>query len=784
MENYKYSSLSFPGGGFVTGFIFHPTEENVLYCRTDIGGVYSFDFVENKWCSLVDDVTDLEKFKTYPLSIAIDKFNPNRLFASVGDLSNSAIGYSEDYGKSFKYFNTPVSRKTNKPVWIHGNAPGRSTGERLIVDPFNSDVLYLGTMKDGFYITEDMCKSWRPVKVGAFEEQNIAFVAIDEKGGEIKGRGKRIIVATSGEMGAKNEYTRGESVYISNDGGETFSPLPYQPKARKSDLKMFQGFVGQKIAFDEKYMYITYSEYNLVFGGWNSYGCDTGRSSDGAVYRYEIKELENGEIEVLGKDITPKIRNCDEILEHGFSGLDVDKNNSGTLIVSTICRKPDIIFKSVDYGETFEPILCGLDVGEVNFDTAYQQPKFNGNRSLIHWMSDMKINPFNSDMHLFTTGAGVFVSENLSECEVIKYKTLNKGMEETVHLNIYAPLKGGIDVIDVIGDYGIILFEDSAKEAENTITNKTGDRWITAMNADFSDINGDVIVGTMRGNWTGETKGGVVLSLDGGKSFENLNYPRGITEEIDGLVEDLQKPNYTSGWVALSSDEKTIIWSIGIPLKSKLVVCTHDYGKTYCQSRFLNRDNKDITDENFPVKVFADSLNENVFYGFAEELVDNFFISVDKGENFKQIVNKTNLPKVNLAGIDGRQEYEIRRGTLEEGVFYIALEDEGLWKITFNNNDLTMEAEKLSGNNERVKRLGLGVSKDGSFNTFYTSGVINNEYGFFRGDLEKNKINWVRVNDNKHQFGDIRSIDGDKKVYGKFYIATGTRGAIVGVKVD
>lgn len=38
---YEYRHASVPGGGFVTGFCFHPAEKNILYARTDIGGVLS-----------------------------------------------------------------------------------------------------------------------------------------------------------------------------------------------------------------------------------------------------------------------------------------------------------------------------------------------------------------------------------------------------------------------------------------------------------------------------------------------------------------------------------------------------------------------------------------------------------------------------------------------------------------------------------------------------------------------------------------------------------------------
>ena len=39
---YRYRHMPIGGGGYVTGFYFHPTDPHVMYCRTDIGGMYRF----------------------------------------------------------------------------------------------------------------------------------------------------------------------------------------------------------------------------------------------------------------------------------------------------------------------------------------------------------------------------------------------------------------------------------------------------------------------------------------------------------------------------------------------------------------------------------------------------------------------------------------------------------------------------------------------------------------------------------------------------------------------
>ena len=46
---YTYRNLPIPGGGYVTGFIYHPKKKDVLYIRTDIGGVYRFDADVQRW---------------------------------------------------------------------------------------------------------------------------------------------------------------------------------------------------------------------------------------------------------------------------------------------------------------------------------------------------------------------------------------------------------------------------------------------------------------------------------------------------------------------------------------------------------------------------------------------------------------------------------------------------------------------------------------------------------------------------------------------------------------
>ena len=117
---YEYRHAPVPGGGFVTGFLFHTEEKNILYARTDIGGVYRYDFMTKSWISLMDHVKETGKWESYPLSIAFDSQHTDWLYIVSGNWKENFLCRSKDRGEHFEYFMLPAG--------VHGNASGRGTG--------------------------------------------------------------------------------------------------------------------------------------------------------------------------------------------------------------------------------------------------------------------------------------------------------------------------------------------------------------------------------------------------------------------------------------------------------------------------------------------------------------------------------------------------------------------------------------------------------------------------------------------------------------------------------
>lgn len=792
---YVYKHISVPGGGFVTGFVFHPSVPGVLYCRTDIGGCYRYDFDRESWISLIDHATDPGVWETYPLALALDRRNPGRIYVMAGLHPVHRIAFSDDYGAHWAYADPPVTDEKGNTAAIHGNAPGRSTGERLAVDPNDSDTLYMGTMEDGLWKTGDRCRTWTRLAAawpGMPPEKNIAFVEIDPASGGDDSPSRRVIAATNGRQGSPGGNVRGQSVYISNDAGKTFKPLAGEPRPVIGGPGDYPGYVGQRAAFCGKYLYITYAACNIGWSRWDTYGCDTGRCYDGALYRFELDG--DGEV-VEALDITPaniigpRMHDPEapgRRLGYGMGGICADPRQPGVLVCSTICASPDTIYRSTDFGLTWKPILSGLGIGHIDFNVSYQRPEYNGNDSLVHWMSDLKINPFDSDMAFFNTGAGIFMTKDLTGADrdrTVNWACCDKGLEETVHLNVYSPPAGDVKLIDIIGDYGGFVFTDLDRPAENTFMNSGKDRWITAMNADYPDGNPQMLAVTPRGNWTGRTRGGLIASSDQGRTWRQLDYPGGLSEDIDRMIEDIKRPNVTSGWTAISADGAAILWVLGLPVFASRLVFTHDLGSTWGRSLVYDSGGKPVSGGNMPFKVMADRVDPDVFYGFGDNAgFAGFYASTDKGRTFRRIKAPRGFPEVNLAGIDSEQHYEIRAEPGRKGVLWMAMQQYGLWRVAFDASAGAFSGSRVSQAGDFIKRIGLGKPLDGSeTKTLFTSGTIQGRYGFYRS--HDGGATWIRINDDSRQYGDIRSISGDPRVFGRIYVATGTRGLIYGDRI-
>ena len=76
---YTWKNVVMKGGGFVSGLIFHPTQADLLYARTDVGGAYRWDNAVQQWLPLSDALGRDDSQLTGVLSLALDPHDATRV---------------------------------------------------------------------------------------------------------------------------------------------------------------------------------------------------------------------------------------------------------------------------------------------------------------------------------------------------------------------------------------------------------------------------------------------------------------------------------------------------------------------------------------------------------------------------------------------------------------------------------------------------------------------------------------------------------------------------------
>jgi xyloglucan-specific exo-beta-1,4-glucanase len=216
--------------------------------------------------------------------------------------------------------------------------PGRGTGERLAVDPINSDIVYFGARSGhGLWKSTDGGVTFSNVtsftNTGTYSEdpsdttgyesdlQGLLFVTFDSTSAALNGATSRIFVGVADNVTA--------SIYVSTNAGSTWEPLAGQPGTYFPHKCKLQPTEGS--------LYITYSN-----------GCGPYDGTLGAVWRYDLSTS-------TWTNITPV---SGSNLYFGFGGIGVDMLKPGYVVVAALNSWwPNAqIFRSNNSGATWSPI--------------------------------------------------------------------------------------------------------------------------------------------------------------------------------------------------------------------------------------------------------------------------------------------------------------------------------------------------------------------------------------------------------------------------------------------
>src|SRR4051812_25895851 len=256
-QAYDWKNVNIGAGGFVDGIFFDPSHQNVIYARTDIGGLFKTTDGGANWQELLDFATNTTSNAFQQLgvlSFAMDPRNTNQIYLDVG-MYNSTNGWvlrSSDGGHTFS--------QTNLPFFVGGNSTGRGTGERLAVDPNAGTILFLGSNDHGLYKSIDGAGSFSPVASFPVANAPITFVYFDPHSGT-PGNPTQTIYAGVASTAA------GTNIYRSTNGGASWSALTSGPT----------GFMPMQATLA--------SDGNLYFTFSNALPPD-GSITNGAVWRF------------------------------------------------------------------------------------------------------------------------------------------------------------------------------------------------------------------------------------------------------------------------------------------------------------------------------------------------------------------------------------------------------------------------------------------------------------------------------------------------------------------
>ncbi|KAF4980342.1 hypothetical protein FZEAL_3623 [Fusarium zealandicum] len=521
------------GGGFVPGIVFHPKAKGVAYARTDIGGLYRLN-ADDSWTAVTDSTAPHSQWNRWGIdAVALDPSNANKVYTAVGmytndwDPNNGAIGRSNDKGKTWTF--------TDLPFKVGGNMPGRGMGERLAVDPKNSNIIYFGARSgNGLWKSTNGGASFSKVtsftNTGEFapdpndangylsDPQGLAFVTFDSTSSTLDGATSRIFVGTADNVTA--------SVYMSNNAGRTWSPVAGQP-GRYFPHKA-------KLQPEEKALYLSYSDGTGPYDG-----------SAGAVYRYDITAGK-------WKNITPS-----GDIYFGFGGLAVDLQKPGTLVVASLNSwYPDAqIFRSTDSGETWSTLWEWTSYPNMEYHYDISTPKapwlyknfISADTKKLGWMIEsLEIDPFDSNHWLYGTGLTVYGGHDLTKWDTthkITIQSLAEGIEEFAVLDLKSA-PGGSELLAGVHDNSGFTFP-----TKTSLSTSPQSAWDTPMftgsvGVDFAGNKVNRIVRI--GNTEGSSQ--VALSDNGGSSWYTHN---GASTSQSG------------GSVAYSADADTILWSSG-----------------------------------------------------------------------------------------------------------------------------------------------------------------------------------------------------------------------------
>ena len=735
----RWQNVKYGGGGYVPGLIFHPTSPNVLYARTDIGGAYRWNPTTSAWVPITDGFGIQEGFYMGSESMALDPNDDQRVYMSTGLYTwagrNGRLSISTDRGNNWTHVELPFR--------VGANDQGRAIGERMMVDPNQSSVLYYGSRTSGLWKSADYGQTWNQVtslssfqypgdQIGSLPERTmggIEGVLFDTSTTNAGSATQNIYVAVGPDYAGAAGLSNG--LYKSTDGGATWAAVP-SPET---------GFhIPHMVRAKDGMIYVAFT---------TSIG--PGAGGPARLYKFD------GSNWTLLKSYEPG-----QWTNWGMGGLSVSGAGPTTRIALGISNTwgnwqgLPIIQLSDDAGLTWREIKTQMP----------HTPDIGGGG----WIDDVEIDPNNPERILHVTGGDVWETRNASSATP-SWTQIIGGVEETATLHLMTPPKGATyTLLNASGDIGVHVQTELLKPA----TRRPLNTFANGIGIDTAWSNPAYIAAIGRPGYVNSGIRGV-YSTDSGVTWTRFatEHPDAAkpAQECDPASIAVTQPGHAvwapCGAVPAYTTDNGASWnytnlpalsSVGIPRAYRLVA-----------------------DRKNPNKVYA--FNSGGAWWNQWSDTSHFWYSTDGGHTFTESASFKSAGA--LVADFGTSSIAVNPNAegdvwVVDGQNILHSTDSGVTWAKLNvtapiwgNNPTWLYPEVYSATSIALGKAPFGAAYSSSI---YIVGVINGQWGVYRSD--DGAATWRRINDDKHQYAGLGNLAADQSVPGRVFASGNGRGVL------
>ncbi len=428
--SFKWSNVNIQGMGYVTGMAIVPVKSGDVYIRTDVGGAYRFNRKNQQWIPLMDMFnTNFSGGGIGVESIAVDPQKPNFVYAAV-NYGSSII--SENKIKKYKYSGEVMVSEDRgntwkptglgkKDVFIGPNQKYRSdTGERLAVDPNNSDIIYFASRRDGLW-RKNGKQEWTLINGGLPAAKRLPEYK-KSNGKENKDIPGFTFVAFDKNSGKTNQATQtiyvgihGKGVWRSSNAGKSWDNIA----GGKDPLR-------GTVACDGT-LYVSFGTHGK-----------SGKQKSGGVRKYNNEKW---------IDITPNGT------ERVYSAVAVQVDNPNTVIAIS----DKYLYRSINGGNTWKKQTMYMGA----YDANHPEDRVNSSAPKYYQSysgtgaSVVVIDPGNPKQVWWTNGWGVACTDDITATKP-NFKWLMNNLEQLDSNMVRVPpvpkFQGGADLISAVQD--------------------------------------------------------------------------------------------------------------------------------------------------------------------------------------------------------------------------------------------------------------------------------------------------------------------------------------------